>query len=198
MESATQTREAVLGAARELFATGGFATTGMRDIAQAAGVAVETIYSNFGSKTELLSAVMDVAVVGDTRPIPLSARPEYAALGRGSLRERAGAAARLLRQIHHRTAALGRALREAAATDEQLARRVVELEQRRRVNVAEGLGLVAGRALSDTAADGVWAVTSMEVYDLLIRHAGWSPERYEQWMAETIANLLRPTRREGS
>jgi AcrR family transcriptional regulator len=198
VESATQTREAVLGAARELFAARGFAATGMRDIAQAAGVAVETIYSNFGSKTELLSAAMDVAVVGDTRPVPLRDRPEYAALGRGPLQERAQAAARLLVEIHERTAALGRALREGAATDEELAKRVAELEQRRRVNVTEAVRLVAGRAVSDTAADGVWAVTSMEVYALLIEHAGWSPDRYEQWMAETIANLLRSTRKNSS
>jgi AcrR family transcriptional regulator len=194
-ESATQTREAVLGAARELFGIRGFAATGMRDVAEAAGVAVETIYSNFGSKTELLSAAMDVAVVGDARPVPLNDRPEYAALGRGPLRERAQAAARLLVEIHERTAALGRALREGAAADEELATRVAELEQRRRVNVADALTLVAGRAVSDTAADGIWAVTSMEVYALLIQHAGWSPDRYEQWMAETIEQLLRSTRR---
>ena len=56
----------------------------MRDVARAAGVAVETVYSNFGSKSELLLAAIDVAVVGDLEPIPLGERPEFAALGRGA------------------------------------------------------------------------------------------------------------------
>jgi len=197
-ETTAQTRQAVLDAARELFASRGFAATGMRDVAQAAGVAVETIYARFGSKTELLSAAMDIAVVGDALPVPLSDRPEYRALGRGTLRERGQAAGRLLREIHVRTAALGRALREGAATDEELAKRLAALEQRRRVNVAEAAALITGRPADDMEVDGIWAVVSVEVYALLTQHAGWSADRYEQWVAETIVELLRPRKRETS
>ena len=41
----------------------------MRDIAKDAGVAVETVYANFGSKTELLMTAIDVGVVGDAEPV---------------------------------------------------------------------------------------------------------------------------------
>src|SRR2546425_12063349 len=80
---AAQTREVVLEAATGLFGQNGWAGTGMRDVARAAGVAVETVYSYFGSKAELLLAALDVAVVGDGRTIPLGERPEFAALGEG-------------------------------------------------------------------------------------------------------------------
>ena len=187
---------AVLEAATELFGENGWAGTGMRDVARLAGVAVETVYSNFGSKPELLLAAADVAVVGDSQPVPLDERPEFAKLGRGSLAARAGAAAQLVRLIHERTYGIGKALREAAASDADLAKRLTELEERRRINVDEGVQLVAGRPISETERDGLWAVLSMEVYQLLVDRAGWSGARYEEWLAETIARLLRGPRKE--
>lgn len=39
-------------------------------------MAVETIYASFSSKKALLRAAMDVAIVGDTQPVPLMAREE--------------------------------------------------------------------------------------------------------------------------
>jgi AcrR family transcriptional regulator len=191
LQQAAQTRAAVLEAATRLFAERGWAATGMRDIAGAAGVAVETVYSNFGSKPDLLLAVLDVAVVGDDEPVPLSNRPEYVELARGPLARRARAAARLLTEIHARTYGIGKALREAAAGDPELAKRVAGVEDRRRLNVEDGAALVAGRPVTDVERDGLWAVLSMEVYQLLIDRAGWSPARYEAWLADTIVRLLR-------
>ena len=182
----------MLDAAIRLFAENGWAGTGMRDVARVAGVAVETVYSNFGSKPELLLAAIDVAVVGDIQPIPLGERPEFAALGEGPLSARVRAAARLNREVHERTYGIGKALREAAAGDTELAKRLSEAEARRRMNIEQGAHLVAGRPITDTARDGLWAVLSMEVYQLLVDRAGWSAERYEDWIADTIGRLLRP------
>lgn len=195
-EGAAQTRVAVLEAATQLFGEHGWAGTGMRDVAHVARVAVETVYSNFGSKTELLSAALDVAVVGDRLPIALAERPEFAELANGPLATRARSAARLVRQIHERTYRLGRALREAAASDAELEKQLAELEERRRINVEQGAHLVARRPLSDTERDGLWAVLSMEVFQLLVERAGWSADAYEDWLAGTIGRLVRPTRRE--
>jgi len=186
----------VLEAARRLFDENGWAGTGMRDVARTAGVSVETVYSNFGSKAELLLAAIDLAVVGDLQPIPLGERPEFAALAHGSLAERAAAGARLVGQIHERTHGIGKALREAAAADAELDERLAEGEERRRINVEQGARLVAGRAISDTERDGLWAVLSMEVYRLLVERTGRSPARYEQWLADTMVRLLQPTEEE--
>jgi AcrR family transcriptional regulator len=193
-----QTREAIVTAATQLFGESGWASTGMRDVARAAGVAVETVYANFSSKAELLMAAVDVAVVGDSEPIALDQRPDFAALGRGSRADRAAAAARLVRDVHERTYALGKALREAAAGDADLATRLHEAEMRRRVNVEEGSRLVAGRALTDTKYDGLWALLSMELYQMLVERAGWTPERYEEWLADAIARLVTPGAKEST
>ena len=194
LEHAAQTRTAVLQAATQLFGERGWAGTGMRDVARAAGVAVETVYANFGGKPELLLAALDVAVVGDSEPIPLADRPEFADLGRGTRAERLGAAARLVRLVHERTYGLGKALREAAAGDALLAKRLSEAEERRRSNVEQAIELVTGRPIGETERDGVWAVVSMQVYQLLVDVAGWTPDRYEEWIADTIGRLLRPRR----
>jgi AcrR family transcriptional regulator len=194
--AAAQTRAAVLAAAHRLFSERGWAGTGIRDVASAAGVAVETVYSKFGSKVDLLLAALDVAVVGDAEPIPLSDRPEFAELGRGPTAARARAAARLIRQIHERTSGIGKALREGAGGDPELAERLDELEVRRRVNVADGARLIASRPISETERDGLSAVTGMEVYGLLVERAGWSAERYEEWLVETVVRLLRPDEKE--
>src|SRR3954469_11147359 len=53
------TREALVEAAGDLFAKKGFAGASMEEIAAEAGFTRGAIYSNFGSKDELLIAVMD-------------------------------------------------------------------------------------------------------------------------------------------
>ena len=154
-------------------------------------MAVETVYANFGSKPDLLAAALDVAVVGDDASVALAERPEFAGIGRGSRPGRARAAACLARQIHERTYLLGKALREAAANDAQLAERLTQGENRRRINVEQAAELVAGRPVTVVERDGLWAVVSMQVYQLLVEVAAWSPRQYEDWLADTIDRLLR-------
>jgi len=189
-QQAAETRSAVLAAAGRLFAERGWSTTGMRAVAQAAGVAVETVYANFPSKADLLLAAIDVGVVGDVAPAALAERPEFTALGVGSREQRAQAAARLVTRIQRRSAALHRALREAAAGDRELAARMREAEERRRLSVEQGIGMVAARPLTEQERDGLWAVLAAEIYWLLIELSGWTPEQYESWLADTILRLL--------
>jgi AcrR family transcriptional regulator len=189
-QQAAATRAAVLEHAAALFGERGWAGTGMRDIARAAGVSVETVYATFGSKTELLMAALDVAVVGDAAPVPLHDRPEFAVLREGPLAERAQAAARLVRLVNDRTGGIRKALREGAGSDEQLAQRLADGERNRRADVARACNLIAGRSVSATESDGIWALVSVEVQQMLVERAGWSTSRYEKWLAESITRLL--------
>ena len=186
---AEQTRAAVLDAATALFSDRGWAVA-VRDIALAAGVSVETVYTHFGSKGELLKQVLDVAVVGDDDPVALADRPQFAALSRGSHGQRAAAAAALVTAINRRTVGLQRTLREASIVEAELATMLDEARARQRLNVQAGGAMVADRALTPTEADGLWAVLSMEVYELLTVSAGWSPDQYEKWLAGAILRLL--------
>ncbi len=187
---AAETRAAVLAAAARLFGDRGWAATGMRDVARAAGVSVETVYASFRSKSDLLMAAIDVAVVGDAEPVPVDHRPEFAALGSGTRQQRARAAARFVTGVQQRTAGVVLALREAAASDAELAQRMREREQRRRINVEQGAALVAGRAVTPEECDGLWAVLAVEVYHLLTELRGWTPQQYETWLAGAIDRLL--------
>ncbi len=189
-QQAAETRAAVLAAAAQLFGDRGWAATGMRDVARAAGVAVETVYASFRSKSDLLMAAIDVGVVGDPEPVPLDQRPEFTALGSGARQERARAAARLVTGIHQRTAGVHLALREAAASDAELARRLRAGELRRRISVEQGASLVTGRAVTREECDGLWAVLAVEVYQLLTELRGWTSQQYETWLADVMDRLL--------
>jgi AcrR family transcriptional regulator len=189
LRQAEQNRRTILGAATTLFAERGWSVA-VREIADAAGTSVETIYAHFGSKPELLKQVLDVGVVGDDEPIALADRPEFTALSQGDAGERAAAAAALVTAIGRRTSGVQRALREAAAVEPELATRLEEARERQRLNVRAGAAMVAGRELSPAEAEGLWAVLSQEVYELLTGSAGWSPEQYEQWVAGAITRLL--------
>ena len=187
---AAQTRRVVLAAAAELFNRRGWAGTGIRDVAAAAGVSVETVYSTVGSKADLLVAVRDVGIVGDDAPLPLAARPEFAALGSGDRAKRSAAAAKLVTQIYQRTARLDLALREAATSDARLAHQLRADEERRREQVALGAQLVAGRPPSDDERDSLWAVLSPEVYLLLTDRSGWTSHQYQTWAAQQVQQLF--------
>jgi AcrR family transcriptional regulator len=189
-QQAAETRAMVVAAAARLFGERGWAATGMREVARAAGVSVETVYASFRSKGDLLLAAIDVAVVGDAAPVPLDQRQEFTALGSGTRQQRARAAARLVTGINQRTAGVVLALREAAASDAELAERMREREQRRQINVEQGAALVAGRAVTAEEIDGLWAVLAVEVYQLLTQLRGWTPQQYENWLAGVIDRLL--------
>src|ERR1700674_3047781 len=60
-----ESRRRLLVAARAEFAERGYAAATVIRIAERADVSVQTLYSNWGSKRNLLRAVMESAVTGD-------------------------------------------------------------------------------------------------------------------------------------
>jgi AcrR family transcriptional regulator len=189
-QRAAETRSALLDAAHRLFLTKGWFGTGMRDVATEAGVAIETLYGYFSSKRALLQEVVDVAVVGDGAPIAVAERPEFTAIGRGTHAERTAAAARLLTAIYDRAAALAKVVREAAPSVDSIAGMLREARERQRQDVADAIELIVGREPSVAERDGVWALTSPEVYQLLVESSGWSADQYESWMADTLQRVI--------
>ncbi len=187
---ADETRASLIAAATELFTTQGWARTGMRQVATTAGVAVETLYSHFSSKRKLLDAVVDQAVVGDDAPIAVAERPEFAAIGTGSRTSRIAAATSLLTDVHRRTAPFAKLIREAATSDEEVAEVLRATRRRQRIDVQGALGLILGRLPTEEELDATWAIVSPEVFLLLVEESGWSLDRYERWMTDTLGRLL--------
>ena len=62
--AARETRRRIVTSATDLFLTQGYAATPVRAVSIAAGVAEKTVYLQFASKTALLKAVVETAIVG--------------------------------------------------------------------------------------------------------------------------------------
>ena len=180
----------MLEAAHDLFTANGWAATGMRDIASSAGVALETVYSHFSSKRGVLSAVVDAAVAGDDAPIALAERSEFLAMGHGRRPARIRAGARLLTALYGRTAPIDRLLRQAAQAEKDIAELLSLAHELQRRDVAAAFELMVGRPPSTVERDGTWVIASPEVYLLLIDECGWTPEQYEEWVAQTMERAL--------
>jgi AcrR family transcriptional regulator len=184
------TRRAIVNAAHDLFVENGWVATGMREVAAAAGVALETVYSHFSSKTGVLRAVADAAVVGDDVPVPLAERPEFLALGKGRRPARFEAAARLLAAVQSRTAPVAKLLRQAAPADGEIAEMLASTRERQRRDFAAAFELIVGRQPTARERDGVWSIASPEVYLLLVEESGWTLKQYEAWIAETLERVI--------
>jgi AcrR family transcriptional regulator len=188
---AEQTRASAVAAAGRVFAERGWMAANMRDVAREASVSVETLYSSFGSKAGLLTAALDVAIVGDDEPVPFAQRAEAAAMGAGpTIAARARTAAQVVTAINMRIHRLDQALRQGAAVEAVLADRLASSEASRRAAVASAATSVARRQVTKSEVDEIAVLTSSVVYDLLVRSSGWSNAQYEQWLAERLAELI--------
>jgi AcrR family transcriptional regulator len=191
-EQAAQTRRDVLAAASELFASLGWAGTTMAAIASKANVAVETVYSGFGSKKALLRAAMESAVVGDDEPIPLAERPEWSRLGEGSLDDRMRAGMQLNADIQERSAGVWSAFLEAAASDAEVQAWKREMESNRRLDIGRAIERIVDREVDDSLLDLLWALLGPEVYTRLLEHRGWSRDDYERILADASLRIAMP------
>lgn len=93
-----------------------------------------------------------------------------------------------------RVAPLMGVLASAAAEEPELDDLRRALHARRRENLRWLAGdLEASGALApdvESAAETIWALASPELYALLSGPGGWTPDRYERWLAESLASLL--------
>src|SRR6478752_647788 len=74
-ERARATRRRIIDAAAQLFVERGYGATPLDQVAERAGVAVQTAYFQFGHTATLLKHAVDVAAGGDDEPAPLLQRP---------------------------------------------------------------------------------------------------------------------------
>ena len=186
---ALQTRRLIVDAASRLFLERGYGLTTMEAIAAEAGVAVRTVYAIFKNKRaflrEIRSALLDHA---RTREIHEEARnqrdPE-----------------RRLEMIAHQSRLQWEfgggmiAIHEgAAAVDLEAAAELREvLGGRRRIMtrfVAEMEDALRADVDAGRAAVILLALWQPEVYRELVEVAGWSPDQYEAWLAETLKEQL--------
>lgn len=196
---AASTRRAILESARQLFEANGYAGTTLAAIAADAQVAVETIYRSFEGKAGLLEEVIVAAVAGSVEraAVPVIERPAIKAIvDEPDAGRKIALHSATQPGIHTRSGPLLRALREAAANDDDLRVVLTRLESQR----LEGMNQYAGDLLDtgqvraelarDEVRDTLWTLTSLEVHDLLVIRRGWSPDGYAKWLSDTLVRTL--------
>lgn len=196
-EKARQTRARVLAAAEELFTERGYGATTLQEVADRAGVAVQTIYFVFRNKRTLLKEVADVAIAGDDEPVPTMQRPWFtAAMAAPTAEEHLRAHVSGAVSVDARVGALHDVIRTAAALEPELdeMRRVGE-GQRYEVQLAAARALTAKPGArpglsADRAADLLYATISPEMYLLLVRDRGWSADEFVDWAWESLRAQL--------
>ncbi|GAA1909401.1 hypothetical protein GCM10009837_37100 [Streptomyces durmitorensis] len=187
---AHQTRVEIVGAARQLFVSRGWAATTMREVAREAGVSVPTVYAAYGNKTGLVRALVDAADLSADMPQLL------AELEASSAPERQLAAmAAYDRRLFEHAGDLVRLIREAGRTDAELAtvydqtRRDADQFRSEVFSTWPADTLRPGLSLS-AALDVYAALCNVDVYTTLTVERHWTPARVESWWAETLVGLL--------
>jgi AcrR family transcriptional regulator len=194
-----RTRQAILDAAGDLFAERGYAGATIEAIADAADVAVETVYARFGNKRGILVAYLDVSVVGDDDPVPLLEREAVRAVAAEVDQHRqVRLLAHLARSILARSDRAQQALLGAAASDRSLDELVALDDQRRRVThrafvemLRRNGPLRPGLSLED-ATDTYSALSNPGTYSFMTRRRGWTPDQFEKWIGDCFEVLLLP------
>ena len=174
----------IVDAAITLFGERGWAATTLPMVAAEAGTAVDTIYSAFGTKSGLLMAAIDLAIVGDDDPTPMVERPELAQFAKGRRLERLRTGVRFTIGVYERSIPILKALQEAAASDDAARARLAQYDDDRRNVIIAGMELILGRPAPDELVDAVWALVSPEVFTLLTEKRGWSIADAEAWLVE--------------
>ena len=196
-EAAAHTRQAILDAALELFTDRGYAATPMTAIATRAGVALDTVYAAVGRKAELARLLIETAISGGSQAVPAEER-DYVQVIRaaGDAETRIAIYASAMRGIAGRLAPVLSIIEQAGSAEPELAALWRQISERRAANmrrfVADLAAVAELRVDPDDAADIVWATNAPELYQLLVSQRGWSPERYERFLADTWRRLFLP------
>src|SRR5690242_10936564 len=165
--AAGRTRQSILEAARRVFLEKGYAAATMPAIADAAGVALDTVYATVGRKPALFRLLIEMAISGSDRAIPAEERDYVRAI-----RAEANAARKLqlyataLSGIQPRLAPLIRVLQGAAPLDPELNALWQNISRRRADNMqllAEDVaatGHLRPELSRSKAADIIWSMNS--------------------------------------
>jgi AcrR family transcriptional regulator len=194
-QSAARTRAAIVDAARQLFTERGYTATSMTAIAERAGVALDTVYASAGRKPELARLLIETAISGTDQAIPAERR-DYVQRVRAApdAVTKIAIYASAIAAIAPRMALVLGIIQQAAPDEPELARLWAEIAQRRATNlrlfVADLATTARLRLDPEQAADIVWATNAAELYQLLVGQRGWTPQRYEQFLADTWQRLL--------
>lgn len=161
------------------------------EIGEKAGVATSTVYAVFKSKEGILRALMEQSLFGDayksaqlllegvTDPVRLI--------------ELTAHVARAIYESESRDLGL---LKHASGFSLELRKIEQEFETTRYDMQEKRLALLfrAGKSRSGLSPEDarriLWMYTSRDIYRMLVSESGWSPDRYQDWLSDTLLQAL--------
>lgn len=194
LQESLQTRRSILDAALDLFVEQGYPYVTVAGIAARAGVAVRTVYTKFGGKSEILAAVIDQAA-------DLSGGSEVIAEVRGA--SDAVDVLRLLasgtRAGNERNQALFDLVRSTASSPEaqdlrrRLTRSYITLLGEAAAHL-HALGALPPGMEADEAGEVLWFCLGLEAWTTTTRDLGYDWDAAEQWLLGRAQQMLVPAR----
>ena len=195
-EQAARTRTRILDAASELFLERGYARTTMKDIADLAGVARDTVHAVFGGKAGVLTALIDLRLVPDGSVPNITQRLDAQAI-RDEVDQR--------RQIElfatFITGLTGirpifEILRTASAVEPEM-QSVFETQNRFRLkNMQTYAKWIARRGplrvSTKRAGEIIWTLASPDVGRMFCDELGWTQAQHARWLSDTLIRTLLP------
>ena len=189
--SSGNSRSRILDAALSLIVRRGGADVTMREIAKAAGVSRQAVYLHFADRAELLVSVARHA--DEKRGLAAEIRKIVEAPSAiDALRETASLQACTNPGIW----AIARAVDAVRRTDEAAERSWQDRLQHRLNGCTEVIArlrkekvLRPGLPVS-AAADLLWSITSLRMWEDLVLQRGWTPGQYEERITELLLSML--------
>jgi AcrR family transcriptional regulator len=189
--AAAETRREILRAARQLFSEHGYANTAVQQIAEEAGVAVQTIYSSVGSKAALLLALNDL--IDEEADVAQLAAQIRAETDPAQLIARA---VHLTRQFNERCGDLIRVLLSAEPAEPDVAAAFADGMRRHDQGAAAlarqlaSLGALPTDMTPERAAAVFSMMTSPASWRQLTQSARWTFDDSEAWLTASLSQLL--------
>lgn len=190
-QQADETRRRILDAARQLLLERGYDGTTIENVAREAGVSPQTVYATYGSKRGILAGLLDRARFGSDF-LETITRAHHAT----DPDERLRLVAAIARRVYDAERSELDLLRGAGALSPDLAALDREHEQRRMAAQASTVAMLAqsGQLRPDldaaTVGDIIWTLTGREIYRMLVADRGWTSDRFEAWLADTLIDAL--------
>lgn len=180
--------------AERLFLLNGYTHTTIAKIAECSGVSIDTVYKAFGGKPGLIRAIRLTALEG-RGDIPAEFRSDrlHDLTDPGEIVAQWGT---LTAEVAPLVAPILLLIRDAAASDPEIAALMDEMDNERRERMAQNARrlhdaghLRAGISL-DEATDVLWAYSAPELFELLVLRRKWTPERFGRFVADAITHAL--------
>jgi AcrR family transcriptional regulator len=189
--AAEATKSRILDASKSLFARHGIDRVTIAQIGRSAKVAESTVYALFKSKGGILRALMTASLFG-----PRFQEAQSLLAGTSDSERLIALSAHVARVIYESESSELGLLRGASSFSPELRRLEQEFENLRLQMQEARIRLLFAQSKAkkgldfETARRILWMYTSREIYRMLVQEGGWTPDRYQDWLSDTLVKSL--------